>query len=96
MFDRVLTQSVLNHLDRDGIEQTVSRVASVLAPDGWWLGTAQFDDAADPVLLGATRILGGGASGSRLISTSNGSHPCWPLKDCASHECLTSHTLVGS
>lgn len=41
-FDFVLTQSVLNHLDQQGIQQTVKRVDDKIAPDGLWLGTAHF------------------------------------------------------
>lgn len=48
-FDRVMTRSVLHHLDRDGIAQVVVNVARLLQLDGWWLGTALFDDAAAPL-----------------------------------------------
>lgn len=41
-FDFILTQSVLNHLDRRGIRQLVERAEKKLAPDGMWLGTATF------------------------------------------------------
>lgn len=51
-FDYVLTQSVLNHLDRAGIETTVARVAAALKPQGKWLTTLLVDADAAPVQLG--------------------------------------------
>lgn len=42
-FDFILTQSVLNHLSMDAIFELIDRVRIKLAPDGQWIGTAQFD-----------------------------------------------------
>ena len=46
VFDFVLTQSVVNHLDRAGIEATICRVASSMRSGAIWLTTLQLSSRA--------------------------------------------------
>lgn len=48
-YDWILTQSVLNHLDEQGLIATVSRVARLLMPDGRWASTIRFDERVSRV-----------------------------------------------
>jgi SAM-dependent methyltransferase len=50
--DYALTQSVINHLDSVGIEETVNRIAAVLKPGGYWVTTGVFTEDVDGVLTG--------------------------------------------
>lgn len=54
--DYVVTQSVLNHLDATGVEQTVARVGRHLAPEGVWLGTAALASDLSSLELGAPHL----------------------------------------
>jgi len=49
VFDWILTHSVLNHLDADGVVGVVRVVDRLLAPQGRWVSTIRFD-ASVPVV----------------------------------------------
>ena len=50
--DYALTQSVINHLDSEGVEQTVNRIAAALKPGGFWITTGVFTEDVDGVRTG--------------------------------------------
>lgn len=51
-FDWILTQSVLNHLDRDGVLGVIKIVAASLAPGGRWVTTYLLNPNAKDVQVG--------------------------------------------
>jgi SAM-dependent methyltransferase len=53
LVDWVLTQSVLNHLDENGVLTTVQRAARALRPGGRWVSTVIFDTGVERVCPGA-------------------------------------------
>ena len=65
-FDFVLTQSVLNHLDADGVVSTVLRVSHALGPNGLWVSTGLLDPNVSSVEAGAPHPT---RPGERLSST---------------------------
>jgi hypothetical protein len=80
VFDFVLTQSVLNHLDAAGIAQTIDRVAASLSADGRWLTTVALSESVDGVACGKPHPWREGEWWKAVM------HPKWFTEQCLARD----------